>query len=376
MLKSKTNQNVMDTIKGKLIFRHIFFAALACRTPMIEDRSIPTLQTDGESIWYNPDFLLEQNDQVRLFALVHELVHIIAFHATIRARGRDERKWQWAIDMATNCMLKDFGFTLWDKCCYDAALHGKSAEELYKIAPEFPPQDAMGFDIRPGAKERSPAEQSDLEEKIKQNVVAAGILARGEKAGVMTGAMWRFINGVTDPQVPWTDLLRDYAVTSMNPSEETWNKQNRRMTALYPDFVFPDADSELDRIGEVVIVGDTSASIGQKELDLIATEGLAIAEQMHPERIRVVWADDTPCSSEQVFEEGELELSALKPKGGGGTDMRKPLRYIEQYEPRVAILVTDGLTPWPAQETPYPLIICCTTTAECPSWAKIVRVTT
>ena len=95
-----------------------------------------------------------------------------------------------------------------------------------------------------------------------------------------------------------------------------------------------------------------------------------IAEQVKPERVRMIWADDAECSREEVFERGDEIV--LHPKGGGGTDMRKPLKFAEEYDPIVVILITDGLTPWPNTEPPYPLIVICTTTANVPI-GQVVR---
>jgi hypothetical protein len=61
-------------------------------------------------------------------------------------------------------------------------------------------------------------------------------------------------------------------------------------------------------------------------------------------------------------------------KHSGGTDMRKPLTYVEQYSPEVVMLLTDGHTPWPELATPFPLIVGCTTDAPCPDCAGVVRI--
>ena len=78
---------------------------------------------------------------------------------------------------------------------------------------------------------------------------------------------------------------------------------------------------------------------------MFASEIQAVADMVQPEHIRLVWAD-TQVADEVVFERGEpLKFDV---KGGGGTDMRVPLKHFEQYEPEVVILLTDMYTPWPS----------------------------
>jgi predicted metal-dependent peptidase len=124
---------------------------------------------------------------------------------------------------------------------------------------------------------------------------------------------------------------------------------------------------------ELTIVADSSGSMFTKEIfERIAVAVNHIVTVIKPLEVRVIWADDKDCSNVDVFADGEDVV--LHPKGGGGTDMRKPLAYVEQYSPEVVLLLTDGYTPWPDMATPYPLIIGCTTDAPCPDWAGVVRI--
>ena len=116
-------------------------------------------------------------------------------------------------------------------------------------------------------------------------------------------------------------------------------------------------------MGEIVVIGDTSGSITNEEIGKVIASVEDIAASTRPERVRLVWAD-TEVAGEEVFENGE-PIDA-HPKGGGGTDMRVPLAYVEQYSPDVVVLITDGYTPWPDSDPAYPLIVCCTTKVDCP----------
>ena len=111
--------------------------------------------------------------------------------------------------------------------------------------------------------------------------------------------------------------------------------------------------------------------IGDKIFAQLAQEINHCNEYVKPERTRVIWADYASFTAEQTFEPGD-EVK-LEPQGGGGTDMRLPLKYAEKYEPCCVILVTDTETPWPDKPTPYPLIVCSTTKGEGPPWAMTIH---
>lgn len=150
---------------------------------------------------------------------------------------------------------------------------------------------------------------------------------------------------------------------------ENWSRRDRR--TMGRDIVLPGKGSP--GMNELIIIADSSGSVYLKSVfERIATAVNYIVRVVKPLNVRVVWADDTDCAGEDFFEPGDTIV--LNPKGGGGTDMCKPLRFVERYSPEVVLLITDGYTPWPSN-TPYPLIIACVTDTELPEWAAQVRIT-
>jgi predicted metal-dependent peptidase len=167
------------------------------------------------------------------------------------------------------------------------------------------------------------------------------------------------IGEILDPKVPWQVLLRDY-MTRMTPDDlESWNRPNRR----FEDIFLPVRTGV--KMGPILFIGDTSGSIGNEDLISYASETNAIAEDLNPEKITFMWAD-TRVAGVDEFDQGTFAVDQLKPKGGGGTDMCVPLKAAEEYEPEIVVLFTDGYTPWPSEEPPYPLIVCCTTDTTVP----------
>lgn len=342
--------------KARMLFTQPFFASLLLSTPLIEDKSIPTACTDMRTIRYNPDFFATLTVGQIMFVLAHEVMHIAFMHG-LRRLNRIHMLWNVAADFAINLILKEAGFEMVADICLDAQYAGMSAEAIYeKLLKEAKKIDcgALGEDLAEPKGADTPDEAAETQRQIEQKVAQAASMAR--LAGKMAGSLERFINEVLNPAVPWQTLLRDY-MTRITFDNESWQRRNRRFQRIY----LP-AKHNL-RMGEIVIIGDTSGSITEKELDQVAAEVQAISDSMNPERIRMLWAD-TEVKKEEVFEPGDPLVFGLV--GRGGTDMRVPLDYAAQYEPQVVVLITDGETPWPDVEPPYPLIVVCTTRANVP----------
>jgi predicted metal-dependent peptidase len=208
-------------------------------------------------------------------------------------------------------------------------------------------------DIQEPEEAKDPVAKDKLEREVQHKVAQAATVAK--MMGDMPGALERFVDQILAPQVPWYEKLR-HLMSEMKPDDEDWSRRNRRCRTAY----LPTDYSE--HMGGVGIINDTSASIGDDELIKMNSEANSVIEDLKPEWVRIMWAD-TRVASEQLFEPGDPFTP--KPAGGGGTDMRVPLKEMEKYEPEVVLLFTDGDTPWPKEEPPYPLIVCCTTQVKC-----------
>jgi predicted metal-dependent peptidase len=391
-----------DKARSQLLIRQPFFASVVLSTEWIPDEKIPTACTDMVKVWYNPKFIDDLGVDHAMFVLVHEIMHIILKHG-LRRGSRKPIRWNKACDYAINQELVDSGLSMPDSGLIDKAKYGgMTAEQIYdiltqekeqgggkgkgkpppgtKVQPGQPgdrPDDdddvtdlgEMGADVMtPGERdgnEPTEAEARQISAGIDGKVAQAATMARA--AGKLPANIALLVDGVLNPPQPWEIVLREF-MTRMVQQNETWSRRNRRFTPILP--------TSFDvGMGELVIIGDTSGSMMvDKIFAQIAVEINHCREYVKPERTRVVWADYAECSHEQVFEPDEQVV--LEPKGGGGTDMRLPLRYVEKFHPDVVILITDCETPWPSQETPYPLIVASTTNQKCPDWALRLQLRT
>lgn len=428
--------NAMSKAKAVMIVRHPFYASFLFSTPLIEesppadakpDKKLGyaptriarwTACTDMRSIWYNADFIKTLQQDVVIFVLVHEVMHIVLKHG-LRMQGRNPRRWNQACDFAINWMLRKAGFVIWEHALCDPQYDGMSAEQIYELREqkfqqrlkqqlkklkdgadlgpgEGPdgdgadpgPGDAQDGDGEPGeddpfgngkpkpgrrgegtpdygqdpaydwddlieATEHDPDLKRKIEREIERKVAQAATIAKMQ--GKMPGDLERIVDGILNPPQRWQDILRQY-MTAQARDDESWSRRDRRFPSVY----LPGRYSE--RMGEIVIIGDTSGSVTDQELVQIGGEVREMAEVLKPERIRVIWAD-AKVQGHDVFEPGEA--IELHPKGGGGTDMRVPLKEAEDYDPVVVLMFTDCATPWPAS-VPFPLIVLSSTNEKSP----------
>lgn len=376
----------MEKIKkarARMMIGHPFFATLMASTPWVETRDIPTAATDMRTIWYNPDFFEEMDIPEIMFVIAHEVMHIALEHG-LRLRARNPILWNMACDFAINWTL--------DQCARETNSHypmkmpsvglidpnyaNMTADQIYddlvKRADKarargksgdptdgsdksgMPGWDEGNNDLKAPENAANPAEQVKLRQSIQQRVAQAAQSAR--MAGKVPGALESLINQILEPAVPWVDVLRDYLLATVQ-DDESWSRRNRRFSGIY----LPARHSQ--RMDRVIVIGDSSGSMfSDEDLGKMAAEINGVFEMTQPKELRLIWAD-TRVASDETFEAGDCVL--IKPKGGGGTDMRVPLEYVEQYDPDFVILITDGYTPWP-DSVPYDLIVVTTTSAEPP----------
>lgn len=387
----------IERAKGKLLLKHVFYATPLLGSPLIETRDIPTAATDMRSIFWNPDFFEELDVEQIIFVLAHEVLHILLKH-NFRQGGRIHKIWNIACDHVINRILVDGKVgkkppvgvfdpegvykDMSEEQIYDKLLEqakskrkGKGQGQGQGGSGDPSPGDAstlgeelddggMGGDLIELPEETSANEISKIKGEIDQKLATAANMAR--LIGKLPAELEKLIEELLNPAVPWQDLLRDY-MTRLVFEDESWMRRNRRFTHVY----LPARHSE--RMAGMTIIGDTSGSIGPEDYKRIATEIKAIIEDVNPEYIRVLWADTKTASIQMMQPEDFTGPKDLKPKGGGGTDMRVPLKDAEDYDPPVVVLITDGYTPWPEVEPPYPLIVVCTTDVKCPV-GQVVRV--
>ena len=116
---------------------------------------------------------------------------------------------------------------------------------------------------------------------------------------------------------------------------------NRRLLAA--DIYMPSLVGE--RVGHVVVGIDTSGSIGKAELTAFISELKFILENVHPEKMDLLYWD-TEVENHEVYTEGNMQgvEAVTQVRGGGGTNPVCVDKYLKDkaIHPECIIMLTDG----------------------------------
>lgn len=334
----------LSRAKVSLILTQPFYAALSCSMRWERDDSVPTMATDGETIYWNASFMDRMTPSERVFVVCHELLHCVFQHMG-RLAGRDAYNWNFATDCAINNMLiKDRVGTM-PKGGIDmpglAAAGNYLAEDIYALLPPPPPEDEEGG---PGTgkigpldrllkPKGSPAEQAAHAANMKAVVAQAAQAAKMQ--GTLSAGLARVVGDLLYPKVPWQDALRRF-INTRSRIDYSYARPKRRF--LGEDFYLPSLGGL--SMGDIVVAIDCSGSIGPKELDAFAAEIYAIKQEARPKTIHVLYFDSSISHYDCVDRDDDLKISA---HGGGGTAFSPIFKYVDQNNiaPAACIVLTD-----------------------------------
>jgi predicted metal-dependent peptidase len=265
-----------------LLLDHPFFGSLLFRLKGREERSIPTMATDGVSLYYNPAFVDTLNSATLAGVLAHEVMHPALQHHLRRSK-RDPGRWNEACDFAINPLLLDAGLSLPDGVLVDPRFRGMSAEQIYNLrdtesqsqsggqnsandgagvgAGEKP--EKQGNSGEPTAPETEggigqvldapvPGEESPTaEEQAREWSVAVNqAVTLSKQAGKAPAGLARTLEGAAEATVDWRELLRRLWSDTI-PADSSWMRPNRRH--IWNGLYLPGVVRE--GVGEIIVFG-------------------------------------------------------------------------------------------------------------------------
>jgi predicted metal-dependent peptidase len=365
-----------------LLLDHPFFGSLLFRLKGRENRAIPTMATDGVSLYYNPAFVDTLNSATLAGVLAHEVMHPALQHH-LRRSGRDSRRWNEACDYAINPLLLDSGLTLPEGVLVDLRFRGMSAEQIYSLRdaeaqPQSGGQSEPNADAGTGAnnapeKQGNPDSPSapvtesgvgqvldaplpdkqtpSVEEQAREWSVAVNqAVTLSKQAGKAPAGLARTLEGTAEAAVDWRELLRRLWSDTI-PADSSWMRPNRRH--IWAGLYLPGVVRE--GVGEIAIAVDCSGSVNARQLRLFEAEIRSILEGQRPQCVHVLYFD-TEVHKVNTYQAGEQVH--LNPVGGGGTDFGPCFDWLEDHgiQPQTLVFLTDLYGAFPDDAPAYPVL--------------------
>ena len=314
--------------------------------------TVPTACTNGRDEMYGRAFVDGLTDPELRFLVLHECYHKMYKHLTT---WRHLYKLHPIVanvscDYVINIQLVDGdngeGFITMPKVgLFDEQYRVMDTAQVFHLIYDALPEGGDGRGLGggmddhdwDGAEELTEIEKGDLErevdEAIRQGALVAGKLGSG-------GA--RTLEDLLRPEIDWREVLREFIQSVCAGNDfSTWSRPNRRFVSA--GVYMPSGITE--RVEDLVITMDTSASIRQRELTAFLSEVVEIARMVRPERVRLLYWD-TKVVRDELYTGAEIDSIAksTKPAGGGGTDVLCVTRYMEEHDikPQAVITFTDG----------------------------------
>ena len=118
-------------LKRKMLVKYPFFGSVVASVGYKENKDIQTVGTDGETIYYNPEYLEGLSVEEQTFIFAHEVCHI-AFNHILRSEGKNPELWNIATDAVINQFLKRDGLKMAPGGIDMAEAINYDAEQLYE----------------------------------------------------------------------------------------------------------------------------------------------------------------------------------------------------------------------------------------------------
>lgn len=336
------------------------------KTKVVDD--LDTAATNGRDELYGRKFVEELTESELAFVVLHESLHKALRHLTTWKKLHDENPIlaNAACDYVINLMLVDMDkheatirFPRYKSGpnkgkrmgLLDEKYRGMNAKQVFDLLKKemndggggHGNEHGDGFDKHDwgGAKDMTEEEKRELEREV-DAALRQGQIAARKVAGNGAGGLSRELDDLLNPKIDWREELREFVKTYCHSKDRSsWRKVNRRF--LHSDIYMPTMIGE--KVGHLVIGVDTSGSIGTAELSEFLSEVKAIAEEVSPEKVDLLYWDCAVAAHEE-YDSGTVAniVSSTKPAGGGGTAPSCVSTYLQEKKiiPECVIMFTDG----------------------------------
>jgi predicted metal-dependent peptidase len=348
-----------------LLFRSPLFGLTILGTAIrVEEKhGIPTMCTDGRTIWYGPEWVHKKSQPSIMFDLLHECLHCFGNHPARRGE-RDHKTWGYAIDVRVAhdglriCRVRGPWELDSDHVPALAWAEHLSAEQIYEKLLKNPhrvPKDYVPDTIDP-PEGMTEEEDQQFKRDLTQDLAQAQ-LAEEQALGALTGGkkgieelygsgVWERLQELKRCEVPWNVLLQGRLVSSLGNEQASWVPPSRRW---FPQIAMPSRRGTQEE--ELLLGIDVSGSITEEVYARFRACILPAARRA--KRTTVVTFDAVVRECITTTRPDSL-LRSLKGKTGSHsyTDVRGVFEEVDKRRPTAVAIITDGYIKLP--HTPYP----------------------
>lgn len=361
-------QKALDKAKVQMMAKPdtVFWCTICFSMRHVLDYRVQTAQTDGKTIWYNPDFFMKQTPDQRLGLLMHEVMHV-AYGHVLRLGDRDMMKWNKATDYVINLQIISRSFKLPEGGLLDWGYKDMAAEKVYKLLPDEPEPPPMGGgtgdddgDGSSGPGQAPPEshmapppddgtadgvqQAQQAKERLDDMLIRAALQSEmaGEDPGNIPGEIALYIKSLLKPKLPTRQLLKRF-FDDVAQEDYSWTRPNRR---YMPDIYLPHRFSE--GMGHIGIAVDSSGSVSDDEFKRFVSEVAHVIKTAKPKKLSLITFD---CTIQSVHEIRTVqELLKVEFTGRGGTKIGPVLEWEAQHKPKVMLVFSDGCFHFPSGE--------------------------
>jgi predicted metal-dependent peptidase len=369
----------------RLRMKSPFFATLALFTRFRSTHTFPTAATDGQDIFFNPEFLRSLPSALVDSLLLHQVLHAALLHVPRRGT-REKERWNVAADIVVNGMIAQQGcFQLPPDAVIDPQLEHLSVEEIYELLQQQNacssncPMDLLseascdGSEDGQGSKGAGQPEgeslgdnlascheqshstgslasvrRSQMEAHWRNAMQQAQVVARSSNSqGSIPAGMQRELGALTQAQLDWRSYLWRYLVRT--PTDFTGFDRRFIGRKLYLEAL------EGESV-QVFVALDTSGSVGDHQMQLFLSEVQGILSAYPHLECELYYVDAEAYGPYSL----KLDDEIPRPIGGGGTSFvpffEKVSANRHWHTNGVCVYLTDGYSTFPEKPPTLPVL--------------------
>lgn len=336
----------IDSLKRKMLIKYPFFGSTITNVEYQELLDIDTAATDGNKIYYNPEFLGGLTIEEQIFILAHEVCHI-AFNHISRRKDKDKNLWNIATDAVINQLLKKDGLKMLDGLIdipeaidYDAETYYEKLLQEQKENPDFDRKAGNdshemweNTDIKKIGKTDTLEKEDDISEKdaFKKNrelkKKQLEDLKRSLIKDTVTSNEFNMSNiGSASSLIDWRYILKETINYDVDWSYKNATIENGVITANLEDKALP--------VTEILL--DTSGSINE---DLLRTFLRECKNILKHSKVLVGCFDTIFYGFKEL--RTEQDIDNMRFVGGGGTNFDVAVNAFSRRSEN-KIIFTDG----------------------------------